>query len=811
MVANYEVQLQSHARTMNIEDGFRGMKYSNVPLDQGYCRRLVNFDITNGGVGLQARPGFVRDEEPVSTWLEDEGEESFVHHVGRISVQDYNDSMTTTLCRYAVVGQSHTASATEAAHGLPDRTFMASKMKVMIQYKGNIIVGTYGGSNSLSGSYMPLIPTVDSIHGQTITSGSREGVFATYDGNTYIPVFSAYTENNVTKYKKDFRYIKCMFNAAHTSFTWELVSVVPREITAVQAVNYGYNMLKDAPYTFEITQTTGSTLLLDGIIPYSNNGQILTTCRAGDMINFKLAYRYPAAHASYHYVTMWDITDNNSENAETMTLQPLRTGQNAFQQDVVAGNDIVLTTNQTSYTSFTLTCYVYNRADVLNVTYENGAMDAVNCQPLATMTVSFSYLTDDTATTSNLTSQNYDLGTAKGMCQWQSRIALWGVNGAQTTLFISDMNDPSYFPYPNNVEVFDSAVVRAMPFKDTLLVFTEDTLYQISLPDDGIGFKTTAIQQGLRTEPGEASSILAIQNMLFFKNGNYYYMLVPGKYASNQYGELQLAPVSDNIAEVFDYFNKFLAEMYPSATTSVHDWWCYIEQNTFRIVYKIKCVRDTDTKYFDLMFLYNTKSRGWTMYQYEAGPNRMVQWIQSATIGSTFLAPYGSPEHLELWLVNSNPNTNADLLPGMDSEATATCLLDTGYRNIDPMHTKKFRQAQFFITTEGAHFALTPTIYVDNMYVYNRDTSYIDEDGLYVEMYQNDIAKDHTDMSIIPDDLEYFVADRVCIPYTGRGRVSRLVFAIDFESAEHRPEIRNLTWVYRTKSGRGGRDGNDIE
>ena len=815
MVASYEVQTQNHARTLNIEDGYKGMKFTNSPLDQGYMRKLLNFNIVNSGTGLRCRPGRrVQGTDPIATWLENQGCESFVYSTGRVRVQDYRDDMITTVCRYAITGQSYTADATDVAHDLPERTLDASTMKVIIQYEGNFLVGTYDGDNALTYTRMPLIPSPAIMHELTLACGSRDGVTAEYDGNIYMPTYwIEYDENDIGWYVTHLMYLKCVFNAQHTGFTWTLEEVEPREVTAVQAVNYGYNMLKDDPYTFEITSHSGTSLLLDGILPYNGNGGLITTARAGEQVTFKLAYRYPTAHAGYHYVTMWELTDNNSENADTVTLQPIRKATSTFYQDVTAGDEISISTCQTSYTSFTLTCYVYNRADVLNVTYESATLDAVNCSPIGTMTVSFTYLTDNSASTSlNLGATTYDITSCNGMCTWQNRLVVWGVNGAPETLFVSEVNDPSWFPYPNNVEVYDGTIIRAIPFKDYLLVFTEDKLYQVGFESDGLSYSSTVVQQGLRMEETDANSILAIQNMLFFKNGNYYYMLVPGKYASNQYGELQLAPITEPIQEIFDDFNTFLNELYSDYSEfTLYDWHCYLEQNSFRLVYKIRLVDEDDVvTYKDLTFQYDTKSRGWTMFEHNGGPNRMVQFVQSSTIGSTYLFPYGGDTHLELWLVEDVQDVLTDRLPDSEDNVAPRYILDTGYRNIDIMHYKKFRMCMFNTTTQGTPFTLTPTIYVDNMKVYNEDTSFLDDDGLYIECYENDEAQTHETMDTVNTGTRrYWVTDRVCIPFAGRGRMARMEFEMQCQgTGTYRPEINNFSWVYRTKSARGGRDGN---
>ena len=157
-----------------------------------------------------------------------------------------------------------------------------------------------------------------------------------------------------------------------------------------------------------------------------------------------------------------------------------------------------------------------------------------------------------------------------------------------------------------------------------------------------------------------------------------------------------------------------------------------------------------------------------------------------------------------------NPRSSLDILPWGNTQPE--CVLDTGYRNIDIMHYKKFRQAQFHITTNGAEFTCRPTIYVDNQTVFNEDCSYIEDGELYIEL-QNDEVTEHESMDTTIDTTrKHWVADRCCIPFTGRGRMARLElsFLIDSE-ADYRPDISELTWVFRTKSGRGGRDGYGVD
>lgn len=822
MVTPYEVQLANHSRTMQIEESFGGgMKYTNTPLNEGYMRKLVNFEPSNDGSNLKVRmgtkvltdsDGINFDGHPYVAWLQSEGCDDFVHHTTRAYVSYYNDD-DAIVCRYAMLGQSYVSSTAERTKGLAERVFKLDETTNFLFYDGSYILASFDDTKSeyaLGASYCALKPTWGNIHGKDITCGSRDGVFTSYELNTYIPIQTvSVDDDDIITVTNSIGMLKFMYNATKTSISWWIEKLDPKTITAVQAVNYGYNMLLADPYTFAIQSTSNTALLLDGILPYDDQGNLILNARAGQELTFKVAYRYPAQHATagYKYCCKWTITDNNSESP-AITLQPLRTATSNFKQVVTPGAEMSFTTRQTSFTDFTLTCYVYRQDQCVTVNYESDAMDSVKLTPLNVITVSYNYLTGESqATTQNLSATRYDLATAKGMCTWQQRMVLWGVNGCDTTLWVSEVNDPSWFPYPNNIEILGEPIVAALPFKETLLVFTDTNLYQLSFGEDGLTYTTKLVQQNLCMSKEDCSTIIPIQNMVFFKNANYYYMLVPGKYATNQYGELQLAPISQNISDCFDYFDDFIDEILPQHTAwNIHDWYCYLEQTNFRIVYKIHYTVGVVDHYVDVIFQYNTKTRCWTMQSMEAAPNRMVQWMSSVTLDSTFLALLGGDTHTEAWLARVTPQSCVDVLPWGTN--VPKCILDTGYRNIAPMLVKKFRQAQFHITTNGAEFEMHPKMYVDNMETFNEDCSYEEDGQVYIEL-ANDKVTDHESMDTTIDTTrKFWVADRCCIPFTGRGRLARLEFSFEIsEDAVYRPDIAYLTWVYRTKSGRGGRDG----
>jgi hypothetical protein len=91
----------------------------------------------------------------------------------------------------------------------------------------------------------------------------------------------------------------------------------------------------------------------------------------------------------------------------------------------------------------------------------------------------------------------YDLSTCSGMSYWKNRLIVYGVAKDPTIVFFSAVNDPWYFPYPNNIDVFDEPVIYITPFLDNLLVFTSTKLHMLTLSMDGLTWTKKMIQGNL--------------------------------------------------------------------------------------------------------------------------------------------------------------------------------------------------------------------------------------------------------------------------------------------------------------------------
>lgn len=842
------------ARTMVSENSFvSGMHYTDTPLAEGQNKVIMNFQLANSGATLRPRPGYQLYEALTGLAVVDATDDCVVHHTTQMYLEKEN-SDEVVLCRYFLAGSVYETTKEEQYVGLPEALFDLQTARLSAVYNGaNIFnVHTPTVTPAVEGAryYLSLSPTHKSIHGCPIEVGhSRTGVYTSMDNNTYVTVYCVWQENSLVKWTSFVGLLKAKIGVLGNALSFEVKQLVPNDITAVQAVNYGYNMLREDPYSFDIKETATYTLLLDGILPYDSDGNLLMNARLGTELTFKLIYRYPKLDLENgkKYYVQWEIQDL-STNADPVIVQRVRDSRT-----YTPGEEISITTRQATYKQFTISAKVYYKDEVDAAVYDNSSVstdinDQIYLKPIQVVTLAYYYLSDENnSTTTNIGAVNYDLSSAQGMCSWQQRIVLWGVKGAKNTLWVSEINDPSWFPYPNNCEIFPDDIVACVKYKTNLLVFTKTALYQLAFQEDGLSYTTTCIQERLTMDEEDASSILPVQSMVFFKNGNYYYLVVP--VTGSMTGELQLAPITRPLEYCMDNFTDFTSEMLeillnPSGaegqlTSSLYDWWCVLEQRTLRIYYKMACDIPAGRTYVDLVFNYDTTARTWTMTSYNSTAYRMIPYIPSVTAETIFVMPQrSSPLGVNLNLVRAEVTTPLDDFP-LDYNAERVLLnvqyLDTGYRNIQADVKKRFRQIQMRVTNPYSQQLLFRTQFrVDNdlrKMLYNTEVTEITdpEDPDYGSVYVDYILEDsdlvdgmekipelHEEWGIDPRRFPDLTTAVVKVNVQGKGRLGRFMLCsvnhalgaaplgtLTLQSNEQSMyEISNVVWVYRVMNGR---------
>lgn len=398
------------------------------------------------------------------------------------------------------------------------------------------------------------------------------------------------------------------------------------------------------------------------------------------------------------------------------------------------------------------------------------------------------------------------------------------------------MNDPTYFPYPNNVDTFDAAIRYCQAFQDYLLVFTANALYSLTLSTDGLSWTSKCIQKNLYIDDWDIHMIQIVKNMVFFKSGNYYYMVVPK--ATSTTGELTIAAVSKPMVYFFDKFStnvrELLNEVYNTAIDmplNLIHYYNYLDYEDVHCVYVLKQYNKAGdnwietNEYINFVLLYNTVTRSWRVYTY-GSPAVYTPYISDATqkgvlctcvcnktsaAGTTFypyiyLLKYDLASCQDFYIAKGDVTNNAF---AEQSVIKNYQLLDTGYREHLSNFKKRYRELQFTLNnTSQVDLNFYTDFYIDGApckqtakydVVVNDDADSVGYGLLSVERslvdpecvpgttLLNQWKLDHSMFSGIP-------MWKVRFPVSGKGYVPRMVIKCMSQASY---ELLNLSWVYR--------------
>jgi hypothetical protein len=325
-----------------------------------------------------------------------------------------------------------------------------------------------------------------------------------------------------------------LFDTAYGHF-----DVSPRELSPSEASRWGYNMLSPTPYLFKCKDTpglepllTGLTLMRDGVPllkPLVNtNGTLFVYFNADqtfvgtmDPQGYQLTLEYKNQFDEWRTLKEFSVAETHAGLASGVP----------FQIPFTSPDEIVLIRMQ-----------LLNRNESVDVALTDGTTEK-HFLTVSAITHTLTYTKDPVQT--ETPPAIYDLGSALGMTYWKSRLVAWGVLGAENQIFMSEASQPEYWPYPNNLDLFEENIVHVTPYSDALIVFTSTKLWRLDMLSDGLSWKKTLIQQNLRITDKDIPYICVLKNMLFFKSDKQFYMLVPQR--GTTVGDVTIAPVSKPI------------------------------------------------------------------------------------------------------------------------------------------------------------------------------------------------------------------------------------------------------------------------
>lgn len=474
------------------------------------------------------------------------------------------------------------------------------------------------------------------------------------------------------------------------------------------------------------------------------------------------------------------------------------------------------------------------RVRVLDITPEGTDLDIV----LATQTIGISTSENN----SNAFAKKYDLSACMGMCEWEQRLVLWGVPDALNTVFVSDINNPNYFPYPNNIDTFPDPVMGVYNYGDELIVLTTNSLYRLTWSTEGAGWTHTLVQRNLHITEADLSMNCVIKNMFLFKSGNQYYMMVP-KSASVVKGETTIAPISKTIEPLLENFHEEIYRIVKlmrnepdlsDFTQNLVYYHSFVDGNVVALnyVYDISATEDwieiqkETSTFFYVQLRYDTDTRTWSLRMFSTPYILQVPYTDAMGQGRYVLPTQGNDG--EAFLQYCEFKDDADELVQYyttDGEEVHDPFIrnyqyiDTGNREIDTEHKKRFREFQFKIKNiNTTALAFYTGFYVDGAErknIVRYETSVNEDNEIIVTPVLDDTVSYTADGLFMPTELGtedskvcWVVGSsafpgrtlwKVRMPVSGKGYTPRVEL---LSLNEQRYEILGHSWVYRTMDAR---------
>ena len=280
--------------------------------------------------------------------------------------------------------------------------------------------------------------------------------------------------------------------------------ITPRELNPTEATANGWNILSDSPYL--LSDASGGTPRVLGVILYpSQNDDIpVLNPTVGTTYAMRVYYQYQVSGTTYQYkVETMDATSTDSDY-----------------------NTIIDWTNFTSGNALWINFIpTYTKTEVRVSIRVSGQTATESRLPRLIDCDSNEY--------AKIENKEFNLATAKGMVSWLGSIGLYGVEGAPDTIFFSDVEDPSYFPFPNNTVMFDNEILAVHNYLDMLLVITTDSIILVQMGDTIAQCTQKKVMTNIFIPEVDAINTVILKDEIFFKTDTQFYVLKPNKYTSD--------------------------------------------------------------------------------------------------------------------------------------------------------------------------------------------------------------------------------------------------------------------------------------
>lgn len=599
-----------------------------------------------------------------------------------------------------------------------------------------------------------------------------------------------------------------------------------KQLNPLEAAAYGFNQLSEDPYYFEDEESGGLEAL--GIVMYkpdSNDTIPVFSPTLGNPVSLRCYYAYPANDSDIQIKVEW--LDNTRDKADWEVLVD-------WPKDGVGG-------------------WTITSGDRIRYTYLPTEVNT---------TVRFiARIGDDSATEvvignkSILCGENrydaidlkkFDLSSCKGMVNWHGALGVYGVPSATDTIFFSDIDNPGYFPFPNNAMSFDNEILAVHNYLDHLLVITVDSIWLVS-PNTVISASIQKrIMYNIHIPEIDAINAVVLKDQIFFKTDTQFFVLKPNQYTSdatdlkNYVNSTAIANFTSNFKEeTVDLLNKVFRTIWQKHTKELRtqirfedfdvlDTHSELRNEEVHYIYTIKpklTVPELLTDNLNLHIVYNTLTRSWRIYLVAIGDddvnyNPILYKNKQSGEYCEFFA-HGN----RLVVTKQTRDVVTDDFEDGDWNLTDNYnsyqYLDTGNVSIDDTFTKRFREVQFNLANmenvaldfyvdfklEGQE-RVSATNYIIEHVTDVNDPQYgkifvtpVEDSNMSLPGLTT-LADNITESDHFAVDLSKFPAlDVATIRFTLQGRGRRGAIQL-LSTSLKRYELSDMNWAYRTMNAR---------
>lgn len=477
--------------------------------------------------------------------------------------------------------------------------------------------------------------------------------------------------------------------------------IEPQILNPLEAQNSGFNILLPDPYTFQNEE--GGALSGLGIIMYTTDSAERNTVLApkvGQTVDFGVYYQYTGTTKIKYKVEILDLTNDKSDWTVV--------------QDFGEG----ITPSPTTPIMYRYMIQ-YTRFAVKFTLRKDDATDDSTDVPVVT-----SISADINDAYSKYENQTYDLTTGTGMISWQGCVGVYGVTGAKDTIFFSDIENPSYFPFPYNIIQFDNEILAVHNYLDYLLVVTVDSIWLVTGNTTIRTSTQKRILANIHIPEIDAINLVILKDQIFFKTDSQFYVLKPNQYTSdatdlkNYVNSTAIANFTQTFtSSVVELLNKVYVLTWQRLTAEarkqirfedfkVYDTHSIVKDSEVHYIYKIKPILTggLELDYLNVHLVYNTLTRSWRMYLVAIGDdtvhyNPVLYRNKQSGIFCEFFPRNKTDGTSTIHVVKQTREHVSDNITDGDwnltSEYNNYPYLDTGNVALDDAFTKRFREVQF--------------------------------------------------------------------------------------------------------------------